>query len=627
LENQILSDVSKNIKVLHIDDEETQLEMMEVFLSLSGYPISCTSTSDPSQALILLKTEVFDCIISDFSMPDMNGIDLARKIRDFSSIPIILYTGRGSEEVAETAFSVGVNDYIRKELQPSHYQVLAERIVKTVEKKRSENIYIDIVEDTIDAVLIQVGTKIVFANSAQARLFGASSPLEVIGKDILEWVVPEDKDTLLEALFETQMKKVITDQYNIQLIRKDGSHLAVTATFKTIDFQGEKATLLVLRDITEQIKVSEEKTVTDEKFKALINLAPDGVISFTSSGKITYANPSYFSLTGYSEDEILGKNFLQLQSMRNFDPVKAMSLFTDILRGKVTDPLEFQYMHKDGHTGWGEARVSKIRVSDRTELIAIIREISSHKELQEKLRNQNDNLEHLVKERTEELFESERMATIGKVTAMVAHDLRGPLNTIKNAVYVMDKHPEKSVEMIKLINASIDKSISLLEETRNKTKEVPVRKTDANLALTLRKSIDENVIPSNIQVNLELDQSIKIKIDELKIRRVFDNLIINAVQAMPLGGVLTLSAKNVEDNAVIKIRDTGEGIPDEISDKIFKTFFTTKEKGTGLGLSYCKRTVEEHGGELTFETKKGEGTVFIIKLPIKISLLNKIMGT
>ncbi len=626
MENQISGAASNKIKVLHIDDEETQLEMMGTFLDLSGYPISCISTSDPSQALTLLKTEVFDCIITDFSMPDMNGIDLARKIRDFSSIPIILYTGRGSEEVAETAFSVGVNDYIRKELQPSHYQILAERIVKTVEKKRAENIYIDIVEDTIDAVIIQVGTKIVFANSAQTRLFGASSPLEIIGTDILEWVETDDKEILLEALLETQIKKGVTDQYNIHVFRKNGERLSVIATFKSIDFQGGKATLLVLRDITEQIKVSEEKTVIDEKFKALINLAPDGVISFTSSGKITYANPSYFSLTGYSENEILGKNFLQLQSMRNFDPVKAMSLFADILRGKVTDPLEFQYMHKDGHMGWGEAHVSKIRVSNRTELIAIIREITSHKNLQEKLRNQNENLELLVKERTEELFESERMATIGKVTAMVAHDLRGPLNTIKNATYVIEKHPEKSVEMTRLINASIDKSISLLEETRNKTKDIPIRKIDADLTVTLRKSIEENVIPSNIHVNFDSDESIKIKVDELKIRRVFDNIIINAVQAMPSGGTLTLSAKNMEDNAIIKIKDTGLGIPDEISDKIFKTFFTTKEKGTGLGLSYCKRTVEEHGGELTYESKKGQGTVFIIKLPIKISILNKIMG-
>lgn len=283
-------------------------------------------------------------------------------------------------------------------------------------------------------------------------------------------------------------------------------------------------------------------------------------------------------------------------------------------------------MHKDGHMGWGEAHVSKIKVSNRTELIAIIREITSHKNLQEKLRNQNENLELLVKERTEELFESERMATIGKVTAMVAHDLRGPLNTIKNATYVIEKHPEKTVEMTKLINTSIDKSIALLEETRNKTKDVPIRKIDVDLTVTLRKSIEENVIPSNIHVNFDSDESIKIKVDELKIRRVFDNIIINAVQAMPSGGTLTLSAKNMEDNAIIKIKDTGLGIPDEISDKIFKTFFTTKEKGTGLGLSYCKRTVEDHGGELTYESKKGQGTVFIIKLPIKISILNKIMG-
>jgi signal transduction histidine kinase len=313
--------------------------------------------------------------------------------------------------------------------------------------------------------------------------------------------------------------------------------------------------------------------------------------------------------------------------MRGFDPLEAMKLFANAIRGNITRPLEFQYMNKEGKLGWGEAHLSVLKLANKTELIAIIREITEHKKMEEELRNQKNNLEILVEERTNKLIEAEKMATIGKVTAMVAHDLRGPLNTIKNAVYVIERHPEKSADMLRLINASIDKSTKLLEETRDKTKDVPIRKTDVDLIGTLHKAVEENMIPSNIKVSFELDDTLKIKADELKIRRVFDNIIINAVQAMPSGGNLILYAKNDGDNAVIKIQDTGGGIPDEIRDKIFKTFFTTKEKGTGLGLSYCKHVIDEHGGDLSFETKKGEGTVFTIKLPIRISLLAKILGT
>ncbi len=122
-----------SIRVLHVDDEETQIEFAKTFIEFSDSAIHMESVTSPQEALDRLQDESFDCIVSDYQMSGMDGIELAGKIRETSDIPIIIYTGRGSEEVAEAAFTVGVNDYLRKETNPSHYHVLARRIRTAVE--------------------------------------------------------------------------------------------------------------------------------------------------------------------------------------------------------------------------------------------------------------------------------------------------------------------------------------------------------------------------------------------------------------------------------------------------------------------------------------------------------------
>jgi len=131
------SEPTRDLRVLHIDDEVSHLDLSKAFLEMVDEDMAIESVASSKEALKLLKSETYDCVVSDFQMPDLDGIELAKRIREFSDVPIILYTGRGSEEVAETAFTAGVDDYIRKEINPRHYQVLARRIRVVVVKKRA----------------------------------------------------------------------------------------------------------------------------------------------------------------------------------------------------------------------------------------------------------------------------------------------------------------------------------------------------------------------------------------------------------------------------------------------------------------------------------------------------------
>ncbi|MEM3430645.1 MAG: ATP-binding protein, partial [Candidatus Bathyarchaeia archaeon] len=124
-------------------------------------------------------------------------------------------------------------------------------------------------------------------------------------------------------------------------------------------------------------------------------------------------------------------------------------------------------------------------------------------------------------------------------------------------------------------------------------------------------------IPENIKVTLNVDRETTLKVDPDLIRRLFTNLITNAIQAMPDGGQLTIKTSKNDREVSISFQDTGVGIPEENINRLFDPFFTTKAKGQGLGLSICKRIVEAHEGSISVESKVGVGSTFTVKLPIK----------
>ena len=146
--------------------------------------------------------------------------------------------------------------------------------------------------------------------------------------------------------------------------------------------------------------------------------------------------------------------------------------------------------------------------------------------------------------------------------------------------------------------------------------------TRLNLAETpFRQLVEETLstlgIPENVNTSISIPENLQLKIDPGKMRRVLTNIFINAVQAMPGGGQLIVNASKSDSDTSIVIEDTGVGIPEENTTKIFDPFYTTKPKGQGLGLPVCKRLIEAHGGTITMKSRVGKGSVFTIKVPLK----------
>lgn len=262
--------------------------------------------------------------------------------------------------------------------------------------------------------------------------------------------------------------------------------------------------------------------------------------------------------------------------------------------------------------------------------------IKQLEEAQKRLEGYAVELENKVKERTKELLEtqekllrSERLATIGEVAASVGHDLRNPLQVILYESFVLENIVEK------IANEVDDKTITALRSHLQRIKEqvnymnkivsdlqdygrqIMIKTVKTDLNSLILNILSTNKIPENIKVIVNIAPGFTIDADPESIKRVFTNIIINAFQAMPEGGTLTIYAEKEDNMTKIFFKDTGVGIPKENLEKIFQPLFTTKAKGTGLGLAVCKRIVEAHNGTIDVESELGKGSTFIIKLPIK----------
>ncbi len=257
---------------------------------------------------------------------------------------------------------------------------------------------------------------------------------------------------------------------------------------------------------------------------------------------------------------------------------------------------------------------------------SIVRDITPQKEFQKTLEQHAEILEKIVDERTKQLKDSERLAAIGQTAGMVGHDLRNPLQTITGELYLAKSEVEsllegeaknnlqESIQVIEEQAVYMDKIVSDLQAF---VRPVKVDKKPINLKELVNAVSATVAIPNNVKVEILInDNHPEIKADPQLLKRVLINLVTNAVQAMPIGGKLTISSKvNLERETWVTVKDTGVGIPDHIKRQIFTPLFTTKSRGQGFGLAVCKRVIEAHGGTITFESTAGKGAEFTIQLP------------
>ena len=243
-------------------------------------------------------------------------------------------------------------------------------------------------------------------------------------------------------------------------------------------------------------------------------------------------------------------------------------------------------------------------------------------------------LEKKVEEKTDELektqdylIQSEKLASLGKLAAGIAHEINNPLTSILINSYLISEMLENDVafgENIKLIIDETNRCSKIVKGLLEFSRQSPPEKEFANINEVIEKTLllfESQVLANNVRVEKKLNENLPvILIDVNKIEQVLTNLILNALDAMPGGGILVISSQMSVDNQFVevKIRDTGSGIPKEYVSQIFDPFFTTKGiKGTGLGLSVSYGIVQQHDGTINVQSEVGKGTTIVISLPVE----------
>lgn len=214
---------------------------------------------------------------------------------------------------------------------------------------------------------------------------------------------------------------------------------------------------------------------------------------------------------------------------------------------------------------------------------------------------------------------SERLAALGQLTAGLAHELRNPLGTIKTSAELLARAVPKenpiAQEMAGYISTEVDRTNSIITRFLDFARPQHLRLEPADIATILDRAIAS--LPG-IEIYKNYSPGIPfVKVDAELLERVFSNLILNAAQASPPGGVVTVKTQLLDNNQVeVAVIDRGTGIEAKNLESIFNPFFTTKPEGVGLGLAICSKIVDEHGGHITVESTAGEGSVFHVILPV-----------
>jgi PAS domain S-box-containing protein len=444
---------------------------------------------------------------------------------------------------------------------------------------------------------------------------------EVVGKNMLKFVSKKYWPRLLKHLAKISQGNLVEGE--IEIITPKGKIIAeyrsnpIRRGKKVVGFQ------TILRNITERKEMeeklrqysehleglvqkrTEELLESEKRYSVLVEEASDGVVILQDE-KIAFTNKKGAELIGYSKDELLGVPFEKLVSEKHRLITKKR--YDERLRGeKLPETLEIELIAKTGEYIQIELTGALVDYQGRPADLIIIRDIRERKKLEE---------QHL---------KLEKLATMGELATMVAHDLRNPLTSIRNASYYIKNtcpHHAKpeckaALEMFDIIEQGTLFANNIINDLLDFAAKRPLQKEKQDINKIVDSSITISNIPENIKIERKFAKKAIATVDEKQLQRVFLNLTRNAVQAMPDGGKLTVKTSETKDHVEIEFRDTGIGMSEENMSKLFTPLFTTKAKGIGMGLAICKKIVEEHDGTIDFESKVGQGTTFTIKLPKK----------
>jgi two-component system cell cycle sensor histidine kinase/response regulator CckA len=347
---------------------------------------------------------------------------------------------------------------------------------------------------------------------------------------------------------------------------------------------------------------------SEARFRAIFEQAGIGVALGDAEGRLIQANPAYCQIVGYEPDELAGVLFTEYTHPD--DREVEMVLFQELMRGtRDYYTIQKRHLRKDGQVCWGALTVTPARDADGRPRFAI--------RMLQDITEQKQTMTALV--------QAEKLAVAGKLAASLAHEINNPLQSVIGCIGLAQETLEEGGDIGQYLQVGLDelrRAADVVARLRNLYREpdpLERKPTDLNnllrqVLILARKRCEERQVHVRYEASVDLSP---ITLAPDRVEQVFLNLILNAIDAMPDGGELHVTATHTEDpdGVCISFGDCGVGIAPDIEPHLFDAFFTTKPDGLGLGLFISQNIVKEHGGRIEVDSHVGEGTTFRVWLP------------
>lgn len=629
LKSEVLSPSDKFV-VLHIDDESEQLFFAKTFLEESDPELEIISVRAADDLLERLDKDV-DCIVSDYVMPDVNGMDLCKRVKQVQDIPFIMYTGRGSEVVAEAAFQAGVDDYVRKEADPSHYQLLARRIKSHAEsnrRKREERRYQERLEGVREILPV--------ISSANTLEEVTSRTLNVLDKIMgyrysCFYLIDDDVAVPVKRVGDSPELLLEIDELKggISQRRLDDGYVLVVplfmdvvygyltayqaAPFDQTDYPLMEAISLLVGQAVNRVKQVETISASEKQFRNIVENVQDVIVLTKPEGSINYISPSVV-IFSFKPSELIDHMWGELVITEDLD--KIAEFYNSSVSGEKGKINEYRIQGGDGEVYWVSHSWAPVVVDGVVkQVVSAVNDITWRKRIETTLYTSLEELEKANRD-------------LNDFTHIVSHDLKAPLMTIESFsdflledyFDVLDETGQEYLDSI--LKASnnmrelIDNLLTLSRVGRINTEysEVDIGEILAELKEELKPQIEmkQAIITGN---NLP-----EVVTQRTWIKQVLMNLIGNGIKFNETNPPrVEITCNETETGYQFKVRDNGIGIPEDQHEHLFKLFqrleHTNHYPGTGAGLSICKKIIESLGGEIWVESQEGYGCSFIFTIP------------
>lgn len=592
--------MSGPIRVLLVDDDPAMVKLTAEYLQEETDRMEPLTVTSATEGLDTLAEESIDCIVSDYDMPGMDGLDFLKAVRDdYPELPFILFTGKGSEEIAGKAISAGVSDYLQKGSGPEQFTILSNRIENVVETYRTQSTLekrtrrLETLIDNLPGVVYRARKgptrPIEYIEGGCADLTGYSaSELEthdtVYGEDVIH---PDDQahvwDTVETALaageaFEMTYR-ICTRDGQIRWVWERGRGVE-TATGEVDAFEG------FITDITDRVEQTQQLRETEARYEALAQAFPDYAFFYDADGYYIDALLGWEGTEGRTNraEDLIGKHIYDVLSEDAADVVSGA--VQQALNTGAIQTTEYQMDTLEGQR-WYEGRATPLNepLLGEEAVIFVARDITQRYETQEELQRQNQRLEQFVD--------------------VMSHDLRGQLHVAHGRLDLArntgeSEHLEKADDALNHMEAIIEDTVQLARHGQSVSEMEEIYIPD----------LAERCWSAGLtDAELEVVDEFSVRGDPLRLRRLFENLFQNTIEHG--GADVTVYVGTVNEKGFY-IADDGPGISEARREEVLEPGYTTTEDVTGFGLSIVNELVEAHGWSIAITSGPEGGARFEI---------------